>query len=1211
MEDLLENLNERQREAVLETEGYVRVIAGAGSGKTKLLVSRYAYLVQDYGIDSSNILCVTFTNKAAGEMKKRIRALIGDHNDTSLICTYHGFCNRLLRENPEKLFLNQQFQIIDAQQQKSVIGEIYQKFELKLDYASFESILRKIGCVKRDTDYVTRMCNPEPCRILQEIKDQDDQIIEEFLQRQKATYSLDFHDLISFAIHLLENDSEVREKWQNRLNYIMVDEFQDSSAVEMRLVELLSGLFRNLMIVGDPDQNIYEWRGSDVKLLVDFDKGHEPTKTIILNQNYRSTPQILNCANTLIEKNELRLKKDLFTKNAPGAAVVHYHSKSDFEEMDRVIENIKRLHDRDGLRYSDFAVIYRSGFLSRVAEKKLVEKNIPYEIFGGVRFYQRMEILDVLAYLKLIAYGDDVSFRRIVNTPRRRFGRAKMNLLEQLRDAEIAGSAEHIYPEQPGNRKIAGSAGRMYPEGPGDTETAGSAGQMRLEQLEGFLHAASLDSRAAGQEVRQAYGAEAAEADRSAGTAEFPGNRVGNAQEGRGGKNSLYAALCAHRNDREFVNSDIASFIGFVETMRESIGTKRISDIVNEVTRDSGYEAYIRELGDEERLDNLAEFKRIANEFEREFGENLSLEQFLQQVALQSGEDAGDGKDTVKLMTIHSSKGLEFPAVFILGFTEGIFPSAKTIGERKKLGLEEERRLCYVAITRAEKYLFLMDSEGTSPNGIKKLVSRFLTEIGEENYVRIGQISDDLRRESRSYTEKLNSELSEEETGSRKAGDVVEHHIFGRGTIEAVDEKRGSYLVRFDGLKQARNISAGYFAREHENAGQRKYAGQNRAAGGGAAAEPAQTGRETAGAAGKVMAEHKAGQPVKDAETKEEAKEEVRDKAGEAGIKRAETAVRTADIRQTAGTVRAAGKADTGLQQPGTAETGEERGTTGAAGTAETEKGSEATGAAQAEKGSEAVRAANADAAEGREKTAEAGRKKASEAVQTIIKAVVERKLARVKKTAGALEKEPSAASLIKNTAPGEKEIRTAGEVLPTAAHSPSGKAKISDAQAARLRELKESSPNLWKRDEVPHSGWSCNGVSDLGAPVGICEMCGYQIIRYAHHMEHPQYRSLIAGCVCAGRMEGDITRAKQREAEFKNRQARRISFFGRKWKNSKKGNEYLKIDDHVIVLYHNTKNADHWKYAIDNQFCRNAYATRERAVAGAFEAMERFRSKG
>lgn len=300
MVDLLEHLNEKQKEAVLETEGYVRVIAGAGSGKTKLLVSRYAYLVKDYGIESSNILCVTFTNKAAGEMKKRIQALIGDGHDFGLICTYHGFCNRLLRENPEKLFLDKQFQIIDAHQQKAILGEIYQKFELKLDYASFESILRKIGYAKRDMAYVRRLCDPKPCQILDKIEGRDDRIIEEFLQRQKATYSLDFHDLISFAIYLLETDEEVRKKWQNRLNYIMVDEFQDSSSVEMRLVDILSGQYGNLMIVGDPDQNIYEWRGSDVKLLVDFDKEHEPTKTIILNQNYRSTPQILQLFTVLV-----------------------------------------------------------------------------------------------------------------------------------------------------------------------------------------------------------------------------------------------------------------------------------------------------------------------------------------------------------------------------------------------------------------------------------------------------------------------------------------------------------------------------------------------------------------------------------------------------------------------------------------------------------------------------------------------------------------------------------------------------------------------------------------------------------------------------------------------------------------------------------------------------------------------------------------------
>ncbi len=282
MADLFDNLNEKQKEAVLETEGYVRVIAGAGSGKTKLLVSRYAYLVQEYGIDSANILCVTFTNKAAGEMKKRIRALIGEEDEVSLICTYHGFCNRLLRENPEKLFLNKQFQIIDNHQQKTMLGELYQKYELKLDYASFESMLKKIGYVKKHTEYVPRFCDPAPCQILDEIKNQDDRIIEDFLQKQKATYSLDFHDLISFAIYLLEKDSKIREKWQNRLNYIMVDEFQDSSSVEMRLVELLAGKYHNLMIVGDPDQNIYEWRGSDVKLLVDFDKEHSGTKTIIV-----------------------------------------------------------------------------------------------------------------------------------------------------------------------------------------------------------------------------------------------------------------------------------------------------------------------------------------------------------------------------------------------------------------------------------------------------------------------------------------------------------------------------------------------------------------------------------------------------------------------------------------------------------------------------------------------------------------------------------------------------------------------------------------------------------------------------------------------------------------------------------------------------------------------------------------------------------------
>lgn len=1023
MADLLESLNERQREAVLETEGYVRVIAGAGSGKTKLLVSRYAYLVQDYGIDGANILCVTFTNKAAGEMKRRIRALIGDGNDVSLVCTYHGFCNRLLRENPEKLFLNKQFQIIDAHQQKAILSEIYQKMELKLDYATFESILRKIGYAKKDMRYVTKMCNPQPCQILDEIRNRDDQIIEEFLQRQKATYSLDFHDLIAYAIHLLETDAEVREKWQERLNYIMVDEFQDSSRVEMRLVEALSGLYRNLMIVGDPDQNIYEWRGSDVKLLVDFDKEHEPTKTIILNQNYRSTPQILQCANTLIEKNVLRLKKDLFTQNASGAPVIHYHSRDEFKEMDQVIDNIRRLQKEEGFRYSDFAILYRASFLSRVAEKKLVEKSIPYEIFGGVRFYQRMEIQDILAYLKLIAYDDDLSFKRVVNTPRRRFGRAKMSLLESLRD-------------------------------------------------------------------------------------QGPKNR------------SLFSTLAEHLEEKELRDSSAGEFVRFIQALRKSHQEKRISEIVNEVTSESGYESYIRELGDEERLDNLAEFKRIANEFEREFGEDLSLEGFLQQISLQSGEDSEESKDAVKLMTIHSSKGLEFPVVFILGFTEGVFPSAKTLGDRKNLGLEEERRLCYVAITRAEKYLFLMESEGTSQAGSKKLVSRFLEEIGENNYVRIGRISKELERESRGYAAKLNLEMQAEPIGSRKVGDTVEHHIFGKGIIEAIDEKRRSYSIRFENTQYPRSISSSYFAKEHVDLRQKSCETKRTFE-----AEKV-SGAEKAPETEKVSGAEKVS-GTKKALATEKLSELVKKYIMAAGAREISEAERAYE---------------TGNRKDGPYNSGIFAGRGGELPELDIIEDDEDFAAAESETGFEPEEIS-----------------------------VLEETDALSADQAEALEKE--------------------------------------EARAALLQELKANSPNLWKREDVPHCGWSCVGVEDLGEPAGICEMCGYQIIRYVHQMEHPNYRSLAVGCVCAGKMEGDVAQAKRREAEFKNKQSRRVNFFKRKWKQSRKGNEYLKIDGHVVVLYHHVSGKSVWKYSIDNTFCKETYSTRERALAGAFDALEELKT--
>ena len=959
---IIDDLNEKQREAVLETEGFVRVIAGAGSGKTKLLVSRYAYLVKEYGINPANILCVTFTNKAAGEMKRRIRSLIGGEYETALICTYHGFCARLLRDDAEKLFLSKDFQIIDAVQQKNILSEIYQKHELKLDYASFERILKLIGGYKSESYcvYVPKMCSPAHERIMESITTQDDIIIEEYMQRQKAVNALDFNDLMSFALYLLETNEEVRSRWQQKLNYIQVDEFQDSSRREMKLIDILSGFYKNLLIVGDPDQNIYEWRGSDVKLLVDFDKTHEPTKTIFLNRNYRSTPQILTCANTLIGNNTLRLKKELFTKLPRGADVVHYHSKSDDKENETIASLIKEFVRGKGKNYSDIAILYRSGFLSRLIENKLVEKNIPYEIYGGVKFFQRMEVLDIIAYLRVIAFGDDISTKRVINKPRRRFGRVKMNALEELQE-----TISHENGDSP----------------------------------------------------------------------------------------SLFAVLSDNLENAPFKNSDAASFVKLIKSIREDMGKQRISDIVNRVSAESGYEEYIRSLGDEERYENLMEFKRVADEFERNFGEDISLPQFLQQLSLQSSEDSEREKDAVKLMTIHAAKGLEFPIVFIIGFSEGIFPSSKTVEERKLLGLEEDRRLCYVAITRAKEQLYIMDSEGFSQNGIKKLPSRFLREIGLQNYNRVGVISNALDAESREYSVRLNAGIVTEDTKKYKPGDEVYHHVFGKGTVISFDAERNTLTASFEKIGQSRTLSAEYFSREHT-----------------------------------VPKIYDAKHEIEDKPISEEAFEQ--------------------DENEDA--------AEKSIDEPQDDHDG------------------------------------------------------FTEEERFVVPERITAKNGR------------------QNSENQEPDTNDDGFV----------------AMTEELKQKLADTPNLWKREDVPHSGWTCVGITDLGAPRGVCEMCGYQIIRYVHHMVHPEYRSLNVGCVCAGKMEGDIEGARKRENEFKNKESRRETFMKRKWKTSKNGNEYIKIKEHIIVLF-KKDNMKEWTYSIDSKFCGTKFPSREKALEAAFEALE------
>lgn len=960
--EYLQSLNDKQLEAVQHTEGYLRVIAGAGSGKTKLLVSRYAYLVKEYGINSANVLCVTFTNKAAGEMKRRIRALIGGEYDTSLICTYHGFCVRVLREDVEKIFYPKEFQIIDTAQQKAVLGEIYQKFELKLDHGSFEKIVRQIGDYKsRNRDYVGRMCLSEKCQIKNSVETLDDRIIEEYLQHQKQVFAMDFQDLMYFTLDLFARCPEVLGKWQERLNYIQVDEFQDSSATELELIDLLSAKHKNLMIVGDPDQNIYEWRGSDVKLLVDFDKTHLPTETIFLNRNYRSTPQILACANALIEKNLFRLKKELFTKSASGAEVCHYHMKNDYAEAEKIVELILDTRKSTEASFSDFAVLYRSGFLSRIIEKKFTECGIPYEIFGSVKFYHRMEVQDLIAYLRLVAFEDDVAFKRIVNKPRRRFGRIKLQALQGMQtDA------------------------------------------------------------------------------------------------------SLFATLCENADAPVFKNSGAAEFAQTISGLIADAEHMSISETVEAVCSRSGYEKYIRELGDMERFENLTEFKRIAAEYEENLGERVTLKEFLNQIALQSEDDGEESAEKVKLMTIHAAKGLEFPNVFVIGFSEGIFPSSKTIEERKALGLEEERRLCYVAITRAEKRLFLFDNEGFTQGGSQKLPSRFLREIGEENYRSFGKISGELWRQSEAYAAKqMGEELPAEERP--KVGDRVEHPAFGSGVV--LERTPQNLRIRFDRLSSDRVISPEFFSKKRTLP---------------VLPRPSETSNEP-------TPENKLQSSV--SKEKEQKNTAVQEKKLVAEQKEEQLAPQKAPIPEP------------------------------------TEHGYEKTEEITVE--------------EQRERTHR------------------------------------------------EEENRCAEEL-----EVPLKKPNLSEYE------------NLWNREDLPKTGWVCIGVTDLGEPSGVCEMCGKQIIRYVHHMKHPNFGTLGVGCICAGKMEGDVEGAKQREQDFKNKESRRQSFLNRRWKRSKNNNSYLKIKDHLIVLYF-SRQKNNWKYSLDNEFCVEVFPDSDSAKNAAFEALD------
>jgi len=718
---ITDSLNEKQLQAATTTEGYVRVTAGAGSGKTKALSHRFAYIVEELGISPSNVLCVTFTNKAAQEMRNRIRNLVSCGNINDFICTYHGFCVKLLREEIYRLCFQKNFVILDDEDQKGILKDIYEELGLTVKDLTYKKALGRVAAYKDSQSnflyYIQYFLPKEIAKFNTEFS-APSPLVELYFKKQLKLTAFDFDDLINFTLYILLNFKESADKWQDKLHYIMVDETQDNSIRQWLLADLLSEKHNNLFIVGDPDQSIYEWRGARLEYFIDFDKTHQPCTDIIMDENYRSTPNILNVANCVIENNKFRIKKNLFTRKKEGSVVIHYHGKNEVEEGQWICKNIKKLLE-NGATSSQFAVLYRASYSSRYIEQALISSNLKYTIYNGTRFFERREVKDILSYLRLIANGDDLSFLRVVNTPSRKIGDVfKKNL------------------------------------------------------------------------------AELAEKD---GT-------------------SLYETLKAHISEESFNKTTAVDFIKLIEECRGYITDFSISDILEYVLKESGLKNMYRLEGDEDRLENIEELMHSVTLYEEtnKEEESITLTDYLQDIALYTNLDYKEDDQIIKLMTIHQSKGLEFPYVFVIGMNEGSFPNHRSIRERKIKGLEEERRLAYVAFTRAEAALFLTESEGFDFSIKKnKYPSRFIGEIKKDYYVIEGIIPEEIINGAKNLIHEIDDELSRlTEPQYYKIGDLVKHPRFGNGIIESINEEQFKYYVKFDDFKDAKPFISSYRGNE-------------------------------------------------------------------------------------------------------------------------------------------------------------------------------------------------------------------------------------------------------------------------------------------------------------------------------------------------------------------------------------------------------------
>lgn len=701
MNALVKNMNSEQSEAVRTTEGPLLIMAGAGSGKTRVLTHRIAYLLDEKDVSPYNILAITFTNKAAKEMKARVEHLVGEEAQVIWMSTFHSMCVRILRRDADRIGIERNFTIIDPTDQKSVIKDVLKSENI--DSKRFEPRMF-IGAI---SNLKNELKTPEDAQ--KEANDFHSQMVATVYkgyQRQLSrNEALDFDDLIMTTINLFERVPETLEYYQNKFQYIHVDEYQDTNKAQYTLVKLLANKFKNLCVVGDSDQSIYGWRGADIQNILSFEEDYPEAKTIFLEQNYRSTKNILNAANEVIKHNSERKPKGLWTANSGGDKIQYYEAMTERDEAEYVVKEIMK-HQRSGKKYSEMAILYRTNAQSRVLEETFMKSNIPYTMVGGQKFYDRKEIKDLLSYLRVIANSnDDISLQRIINVPKRGIGPSSVEKIQTY------------------------------------------ALQNNISMFDAL---AEVDFIGLSKKVTQ----------------------------------------------------ECISFYEMIQNLIKEQEFLEISEIVDEVLQKSGYRDMLdreQSIESRSRLENLDEFMSVPKDYEENTPlEEQSLINFLTDLSLVADIDEADTQNGVTLMTMHSAKGLEFPIVFIMGMEESLFPHIRAIKSEDDHEMEEERRICYVAITRAEELLYITNATTRMLFGRSQsnMPSRFLKEIPEDLLdSHTGQKRQTISPKSqlkRGFSKRTTSTKKQVSSSDWKVGDKVMHKAWGEGMVSNVNEKNGS-----------------------------------------------------------------------------------------------------------------------------------------------------------------------------------------------------------------------------------------------------------------------------------------------------------------------------------------------------------------------------------------------------------------------------------